>query len=247
MVMTVCRCYGDSASLGRMSGIRLVWDSSFGNWRQRAYTEYKAGRNPFQTEQEFEQFKEIRLQLKQHIQEKIPLKQISINSFEADDVIAAIIRKQKEKGKQSVIVIVSNDKDFYQLINKSKPVIMIKRIGRAYENKRKFSYKDFVDKYGIEPHQWSHARSLMGDSSDNIPGIMGIGEVYALELIKRYGNLGQWIDKPSLLKQGGSDRIDKLGIKACIDRKGVRKWYELIDLVNDHSGIKFSMTNNIYK
>ncbi|MCM8757777.1 MAG: hypothetical protein NC903_01810, partial [Candidatus Omnitrophica bacterium] len=111
--------------------------------------------------------------------------------FEADDIIATLVERFKDNF--SSIIIVSSDKDILQLVDEKVVVIS------PYKDKEKiYTEKEVIQRYGVKPSQIPDILALMGDSSDNIPGILGIGEKTAVELIKRFyslENLKNHLDK----------------------------------------------------
>lgn len=101
--------------------------------------------------------------------------------FEADDMIATVVKFAKEKGY--IVRVVSHDKDLYQLIDDDK-VVLVDAI------KRKSINEDACfEKYGVTPKQFIDYQSILGDSADNVPGVRGIGKVGAEKLLKEYGSL----------------------------------------------------------
>src|SRR5699024_7640623 len=91
--------------------------------------------------------------------------------------------------KDFASVIVSSDKDLLQLISEETEVKLLKQTGFI-----RYDYKTFVDDYKIEPIRIIDLKALMGDSSDNIPGVKGIGEKTALKLLQEYKSLENLYD-----------------------------------------------------
>ncbi|WP_457745735.1 DNA polymerase I [Sulfurimonas sp.] len=112
---------------------------------------------------------------------KMGYKTLGESGFEADDIIATLVRCAKDKGYK--VRVVSHDKDLYQLIDDDK-VIIVDAIKRKYVNEDA-CYK----KYGVTPEQFIDYQSILGDSADNVPGVRGIGKVGAEKLLKEYGTL----------------------------------------------------------
>ncbi len=125
-----------------------------------------------------------------HISEKVGIHQISLAPYEADDLMGALSRKWSE-GR---CFIYSNDRDLLQLLSETTSQIIASK-----KSEHIYSKADFYADYGIDPEQWVDVKSLLGDSSDNIPGCKGIGEKSALPLIQHYGSL-----------EGIYDNIDQL-------------------------------------
>jgi len=128
----------------------------------------------------------------------IPL--IEVPGFEADDIIGTLACAATEHHIESLIV--TPDKDFCQLVNDSVKLLRPSRDGNAMEI---FDTEAVRAKYGLEPNQIIDYLALVGDSSDNIPGVRGIGEKTATPLLQKFGTLAE------LYKH--LDQVDKKGIK----------------------------------
>ena len=169
-------------------------DSQKENFRKKIYPSYKSNRN--------EAPQDLKRQIEVAIRWlfKSKLKAISIDNFEADDVIASICSYAKDK--DIVVDIISHDKDLYQLIKNEKVYISdpIKK-NRIDEDK-------CLEKYGIIPSSFTNYQALVGDSSDNIPGVKGIGHKTAQKLIFEYKDLDNIYKNLATLPV--SDRIKKL-------------------------------------
>jgi DNA polymerase-1 len=150
--------------------------------------------------------------------------------FEADDIIATLTKKALDENIQ--VVIVSADKDILQLVNDSVNVLV--------EPKNVlFDEKSVEEKYGFLPNRIRDFLALTGDSSDNIPGVAGVGKVTALNLIKKYGGVDD------ILKN--IDILDKKYKKKIVENKDILKLsYELVklrdDLDIDFDKLKFAVT-----
>ncbi|CAI9271180.1 unnamed protein product [Lactuca saligna] len=122
------------------------------------------------------------------------IKVIEVPGVEADDVIGTLALRSVEDGFK--VRVVSPDKDFFQILS---PSLRLLRIAPRGFEMVSFGMEDFAKKYGaIEPCQFVDVMSLVGDRSDNIPGVDGIGDVHAVQLISRFGtleNLLQHVDQ----------------------------------------------------
>jgi len=116
---------------------------------------------------------------------RIPL--VAVPGYEADDVIATLAHAGAERGLRSVIV--SGDKDFYQLIGPGITLLNPGRGGPASVDEVWVDETNAAERLGVPPHQVVDYLALVGDSSDNIPGVKGIGEKGAQKLLAEYGNL----------------------------------------------------------
>ena len=111
------------------------------------------------------------------------IKYIELEGYEADDIIGTIA-KEVDINDDFIATIVSSDKDLLQLISDDVEVKLLKSKDYIRMNK-----ETFYETYGIDPIKMIDLKALMGDSSDNIPGVKGIGEKTAIKLLQEYDNL----------------------------------------------------------
>jgi len=170
-------------------------DPPGGSFRRREFPEYKAKRDA-QPEALSAQFPVMRELFDGW---NIPL--IEVADFEADDVIATLVRKALAANAETQISIVSTDKDLMQLVGERVVLLntvsdrrtkgaQIRRIGREQVQER----------FGVPPEQLLDTRALAGDSSDNIPGVAGIGEKGAAKLIAEWGDLDTLLQNAAQVK-----------------------------------------------
>jgi len=148
---------------------------------------------------EFEDYKIHRKRMPDELVTQIPLVEeiirnynISICSkegYEADDIIGTMVKKAEKRNYSTLIV--TGDKDIFQLISPfTKVITTIKGITEV----KVYDEESIRDKYGVKPDKIVDIIALKGDSSDNIPGVPGIGEKTAINLIKKYGNINNLFD-----------------------------------------------------
>ena len=123
-----------------------------------------------------------------------------LDDYEADDIMGTLARLAKEQGIETCLI--SSDLDMLQLVNDMTTVYAIKS-GSKIEA---FDIPYFEDKYGLKTSQFLDLKSLMGDSSDNIPGVPGVGKKTAVALLSTYGTLDEVFNnlyqiKPSVRKK----------------------------------------------
>lgn len=144
-------------------------------FRHEAYKDYKAGRR--------ETPEDLKLQMPyaKRLVNAMGYSLVEVDNYEADDIIGTYAEKLKDKYE---IVVVSSDKDLLQLIDKN---VYVKHLG----SKASILYdaKALKENMGVEPLEIIDLKALMGDPSDNIPGVKGIGEKTALDLLKKYDGL----------------------------------------------------------
>ena len=164
----------------------LGWVNDRGvSFRERLYPEYKATRQKLTAElqQDFDRSVERIAQLLEAF--RVPL--VTVEGFEADDVIGTLAAKATDAGVPSVIV--SGDKDFYQLIGPRVSLLNPGRSGPAGVEEQWVDESNASERLGVPPRQVIDYLALVGDSSDNVPGVKGIGEKTAVELLTRYPDL----------------------------------------------------------
>ncbi len=154
--------------------LAVVLDSKGPTFRHEIYKDYKATRPPM-PEELVEQLPYIKA-----IIQGLNIKIIEKTGYEADDIIGTLARLAEDKDYK--VVIVSGDKDFRQVISRQTSLWDTMK-------DRYIDYETFVREYGIEPDQMIDLMGLSGDSSDNIPGVRGVGEKTAATLIKDFGTL----------------------------------------------------------
>jgi DNA polymerase-1 len=166
--------------------VLVLFDAARKNYRNDIYPEYKAHRPPPPPEL-IPQFALIREATK-----ACNVPQLEMEGFEADDLIATYARQAAAAGAQ--VTIVSSDKDLMQLIGPQ--VGMLDPI-----KNRPIGPAEVEEKFGVGPDKVVDVQSLAGDSTDNVPGVPGIGVKTAAELIKTYGSLETLLERAGEIKQ----------------------------------------------
>jgi DNA polymerase-1 len=164
----------------------LVWVNDAGDsFRTQEYAEYKSTREKLDDElqADFDRAVErVRTLLDGF---RIPL--LEVPGYEADDVIGTVAIRAASHGLQAVIV--SGDKDFYQLIRPGIALLNPGRGGPAGVDEVWVTEANASERLGVPPHQVVDWLALVGDSSDNVPGVKGIGEKGAVQLLQQFGDL----------------------------------------------------------
>ncbi len=158
----------------------VAWDKPKTNIRKRLemYPEYKAGRKP--APPDFY----VQIPILHNLLEAFNWPLYEIDDYEADDIMATLAIKAGEKGIHTYLV--GSDMDMLQCISSTTSVYVLKKGLSSIEE---MAPADFEAKYAIKVEQFVDLKSLKGDSSDNIPGVPGIGEKTALDLLQKYGSL----------------------------------------------------------
>ncbi len=205
-----------------LKNLKMASDAEFGavafdmrapTFRHRMYEGYKANRHGMPDDLA------AQLPYAKKAAEYLGLRVLELEGFEADDILGTLAARACRGGMECVIV--TGDKDSLQLINDCTTVYL------AATNETKiFDRAAFREKYGVEPEVFVDVKALMGDSSDNIPGVKGIGEKGALKLIGEYGSLEGVYAAADGIK--GS-----VGEKLRADRDNAFLSYELAKIAKD--------------
>ena len=164
----------------------VIFDSARKTFRNEIYSDYKANRSeaPDDLAPQFDYIRKSVLAFN--------LPSVDLINYEADDLIATYVDQILKKGAK--VTIVSSDKDLMQLFKKDV------RIFDPMKNKF-ISDQDVQNKFGVDPNKVIDVQALAGDSSDNVPGVPGIGVKTAAELINKYGNLETLLKSANEIKQ----------------------------------------------
>ena len=166
--------------------IAVIFDASSVTFRNEIYSAYKANRD--------EPPEDLRPQfgLIREATRAFALPCIELDGYEADDLIAAYTKQARAKGQD--VVIVSSDKDLMQLVDEKTTLF------DTMKNKRS-GIEEVFEKFGVEPAKVVDVQALAGDSTDNIPGVPGIGIKTAAQLIQEYGDLETLLARAGEIKQ----------------------------------------------
>ena len=173
-------------NLQKPTHFAVIFDSARKTFRNDIYSDYKANRSeaPDDLAPQFEYIRKSVLAFN--------LPSVDLPNYEADDLIATYVDKILKKGAK--VTIVSSDKDLMQLYKKGV------RIFDPMKNKF-ISEEDIMNKFGVDASKVIDVQSLAGDSSDNVPGVPGIGVKTAAELINKYGTLEKLLKSAHEIKQ----------------------------------------------
>ena len=158
--------------------IIATFDLKAPTFRHKEYADYKAGRKKMAPEL-FEQFPIIKELLK-----LMGIKIFELEGFEADDLIGTISKFAEENDVEAYVV--TGDKDALQLASEKTKVVITKK---GVTETAVYDKEAFIKEYEVTPTQFIDVKGLMGDKSDNIPGVPGVGEKTAFKLIKEYGSI----------------------------------------------------------
>jgi DNA polymerase-1 len=175
----------------------LVWVLDAGDsFRTQRYPEYKSTRQKLSAELQADF--DLALEQVGALLAAFRVPVLAIDGYEADDVIGTVARRESAEGRQ--VVIVSGDKDFYQLIGPRIALLNPGRGGAAGVEEQWVDESNASERLGVPPHQVIDYLALVGDSSDNVPGVRGIGEKGAVLLLQEFGNLETLLARSSEVK-----------------------------------------------
>lgn len=156
----------------------VAFDAGKVVFRHSEFTDYKAGRSKTPPELS-EQFPLIR-----ELLDAFSINRFELEGYEADDIIGTLtLRADKNNWKTTVI---TGDKDMLQLVSDNVSVALTRKGVSEIEL---YTVEEIIEKYGLKPEQIIDLKGLMGDASDNIPGVPGVGEKTALKLLHEYGSV----------------------------------------------------------
>ena len=172
----------------KYDAIFVAFDAGKATFRHQQYADYKGGRKPMP-----EEFKIQIPYIKKYL-DLLNIKRFETLDYEADDLIASVATLARDSYE---VKIITGDKDLLQLVGGNvKVYITRKGVGELEE----FNEENFKEKMGINPLQLTDYKGLIGDSSDNLSGIKGIGPKSACALLEKYGTLENIIDHVDELK-----------------------------------------------
>ncbi len=177
MLVKILTDYGPKATV-------VVWDAG-SSGRKEVYSEYKAGRatRPDLLKEQWPHLEPL--------VEAFGYRNIRVDGYEADDVIASIAEQAKVQDPPIEVMIVTGDRDAYQLVDDR---VSIMTTSRGITDTKVYDRQGVIDRYGIPPELVPDFLGLKGDSSDNIPGVPGIGDKTAADLLTRFGSLESVLD-----------------------------------------------------
>ena len=201
------------------------------NFRKEKYDFYKKGR--VDTPEELK----IQMPIAREILDCMNIKHFELAPYEADDIIGTIA-KMTEEDPDFASVIVSSDKDLLQLISSETEVKLLKQTGFI-----RYNYDTFVEDYKIEPIRIIDLKALMGDASDNIPGVKGIGEKTALKLLQEYGSLDGVYENIDKISGKVKEKLE-LGKESAYMSRDIATIYRDVPLNITLEDLKFNLDDD---
>ncbi len=191
----------------------IAFDLSAPTFRHKEYAEYKAGRHKMPDELA------AQLPYSKELARALGFKVLELSGYEADDILGTVSRMARNEEVESYVL--TGDRDSLQLIDEQTYVLLA-----TNNDTIKFDRERFFEKYGVQPESFIDVKALMGDSSDNIPGVPGIGEKTALKLIAEYENIDRVYENIETAPLGNSARQKMIDGK---DSAYLSKWLVTIN------------------
>lgn len=158
--------------------ILVAFDKKTKTFRHKEFEDYKANRDKAPNELNYQ------FGILKDILDSLNVKYLDIDGYEADDIVGTFSKIAKEEGLETVII--TGDKDYFQLVNEDVIVYLTRK---GISQMEEITEEKIKEDYGLSPKQLIDVKGLMGDKSDNIPGVDGVGEKTAIKFIKKYGSI----------------------------------------------------------
>lgn len=214
----------------------VAWDKPKTNIRKRLeiYPEYKAGRKPAPADFY------AQIPILHELLDAFGWPLYELDDYEADDILATLSRQASERGIETCLI--TSDLDALQAID---PLTHVYALKKGLTNIDQFDPESFEAKYGIRVDQFLDLKSLKGDSSDNIPGVPGVGEKTAVALLQQYETLENIYDHLADIKESVRKKLEAGRESAMVSKKVAELWFDApisLDLaamdVNDLDTVK---------
>lgn len=185
--------------------LAIVFDAKGPTFRHKIYPDYKANRPPMPEDMA------VQIPITKAIVKDLSIPMIEKEGYEADDIIGTLARACEEKGHP--VVMVTGDKDFRQLVTPGTSIWDTMKDAII-------DYNALKETYGIEPERFIDVMGLSGDSSDNIPGVPGVGEKTAMNLIREFGSLEEVLDRVEEIKRNKlKENLEQSREKALLSKE----------------------------
>lgn len=169
--------------------VSVSFDKKGKTFRHRQYEAYKAGRK--ETPNELL----VQFPIVKEILDVLNIHRIEMDDYEADDLVSTLTKECEKENLE--ILIVTGDRDYLQLVSEKTKVLLTRK---GISQVEKFDEEHMMETYGMNGDTFVHLKALMGDSSDNIPGVPGVGEKTGIKLLKAYNTLDGIYENIDLVK-----------------------------------------------
>ncbi len=178
----------------------VAFDLKAPTFRHLEYDQYKAQRKGMPDELA------VQVPLIKQVLDAMNIRRVEIEGFEADDILGSISLCAQESGIEAILL--TGDRDSLQLASDTTRIKLPVTKGNKTETEE-YDFEKVIEKYGVTPHQMIDVKGLMGDTSDNIPGVPGIGEKTALDLIKNFNSIEELYEN--------LDKVAKKGVREKLE------------------------------
>lgn len=195
----------------------VAWDKPKTNIRKRLeiYPAYKAGRKPAPADFY------VQIPILHELLQAFGWPLYELDDYEADDIMATLAHKAAAKGIETCLI--TSDLDALQAV---EPLVHVYALKKGLTNIDLFSPESFTEKYGIRVNQFLDLKSLKGDSSDNIPGVPGVGEKTALQLLQQFDTLDNIYDNLWQVKDSVRRKLEAGKDSAYMSKRVAELWYD---------------------
>lgn len=189
--------------------LAVAMDTSVPTFRHKEYKEYKA------TRQKMPEDMASQLDILKEVVRAFGVPVIEVDGYEADDIMGTLARRAEQEGVETFLV--TSDKDFMQLVS---TMTRIYRPGRQGTDVELVGFPEVRKKFGVGPEQVIDVLGLIGDTSDNVPGVKGIGEKTAIPLILQYGSIENLLENTDSIPQKGvREKLQKFRDDALLSKR----------------------------
>ncbi len=207
----------------------VAFDAGKITFRHKEYTDYKGGRAKTPPELS-EQFPLIR-----ELIDSFSIARYELDGYEADDIIGTLTKMADER-KNIQVIVVSGDKDMLQLASEQVTIAITRKGISEVEH---YDPAHIREVYNLAPHQIIDLKGLMGDASDNIPGIPGVGEKTALKLLHEYGSVENVLEHAAELKGKLQEKVSN-NKEDALKSKALATIYREVPMDQDWSAVKYN-------
>ncbi|HOE63300.1 MAG TPA: DNA polymerase I [Candidatus Sumerlaeota bacterium] len=206
----------------------VAFDSKAPTFRKEMFSDYKANR-PIMPDDLQTQLPYVEKML-----DALEIKRLAMDGFEADDIIASLAHLAEQKGVETRVV--TADKDLFQIVTEKTHILRFNK-----DNIEEYGPEQVRQKMGVPPERIADLLGLMGDSSDNIPGVAGVGPVTAVKLLNEYKSLENVLEKADNIKNERLKEKIKSGTETALLSRKLAMVKNDVPLESDFDSFRFDL------
>ena len=206
----------------------VAFDLKAPTFRHKKYQDYKAGRKPMPPELAME------MPILKDILRAMNIAIFELEGYEADDILGTLTLDAEREEIEPFVV--TGDKDALQLASYKTKVIITKKGVTEFDI---YDYDAMIERYSLTPSQFIDLKGIMGDSSDNIPGIPGIGEKGGIELLTQFGSIENMLQHTDEIKKDGMRKKVEENRELCLMSKNIATIFREVPISYSFDDIKF--------